>query len=456
MSIDIRSELASLSRDQLIDIVVELRSTNVVLAKRVSELEKQLGYDDKPPSSPSAPKKAKPKVQSKPRKKRTLHFARRREPATKTEHHVPETCPDCGRRLSGGGPGYTRQIIELIPAHVVVTDHVVHDRYCGVCKKRVRAKVDFSDKVCGKRRIGHNLTAFIAHLNIVGRMPLRTIMKMLEQQCGAHVSLGEMVNLLHLVAQKAQPKTEQIHRDIRADDCVYSDETGWRESGIYRCLWSLSTRTARFYHIDEHRTAKVAEDLIGSDFVGTLVTDFCASYNKTSGRHQRCWSHLFRALQELLLHPKTDEAVKGWINSVLQIWSAARSYRTHCRTKPLFGASVFDRKRRRREFEKKLYALAEPYLEADSDVHPQATLARRIGIYLSELFTFVEFPEVPDDNNAAERAIRPAVIMRKVCGGTRSPKGTKTKAALLTLFETAKVRGANPFAECRAVLAQPP
>ena len=51
---------------------------------------------------------------------------------------------------------------------------------------------------------------------------------------------------------------------------------------------------------------------------------------------------------------------------------------------------------------------------------------------MNELFTFVEFPEVPDDNNAAERAIRPAVIIRKVCGGTRSEQGTNVKAALMS------------------------
>src|SRR4029077_11618088 len=118
-----------------------------------------------------------------------------------------------------------------------------------------------------------------------------------------------------------------------------------------------------------------------------------------------------------------------------------------------FGATVFDRRRRRAELERELTVLTEPYWEADSSVAPQATLARRAGIFMNELFSFVECPEVPDDNNAAERAIRPAVITRKVCGGTRSEKGNKTKAILMSLFGTGKVMAKAPIQECKALLA---
>jgi transposase len=72
---------------------------------------------------------------------------------------------------------------------------------------------------------------------------------------------------------------------------------------------------------------------------------------------------------------------------------------------------------------------------------------------MNELFTFVEFPDVPDDNNAAERAIRPAVIIRKVCGGTPSEQITYVKAALMSLFATWCVRQEDPIEKCRAILA---
>jgi len=56
---------------------------------------------------------------------------------------------------------------------------------------------------------------------------------------------------------------------------------------------------------------------------------------------------------------------------------------------------------------------------------------------------------VPSDNNAAERAIRPQVVARKISGGTRSPQGSATKATLATIFATWQLQGLNPFLACR-------
>ena len=440
-----------LPREELLPLVLAQRGVIADLQKRVAELENQLGLggSDRPAASGRA---ARAKGAPRDRKPRACGFSRRRETPTHVVDHVPDFCPDCGRALSGGGPGGRRQIIDIAPSPATITEHVLHDRWCGACKKRVRAQADFSGLAHGKRRIGCNLAAWIASLHIGGRVPLRAIQSLIARMHSVHVSLGEMADLLALIAGQGEAALEAIKEEVRSADCLHADETGWRENGEYRCLWSLSSETARWIHIDERRTAEVAAMLVGPDFSGTLVTDFYAAYNKIPGRHQRCWPHFQRALEKLRLHPLADESVGEWIDAVLCVWRKGREYRAFCLGRPLFGAGVFERRRRRRELEDELYALAEPLLEADSSVAPQATLARRVGLFLSELFTFVEFPEVPDDNNAAERAVRPAVIIRKVCGGTRSAKGTRTKAALMSLFGTWKVQGKDPIQECRAIL----
>lgn len=456
-----QDKFAGFSAAELIAVILEQRDLIAKqnqlisdLQKRVRELEQQLGFDDRKPP-PVAPKPPAPRSERRPRKKRPFNSCRRREPATKTLHHFPDSCPDCGRKLSGGSVSRTRQVIDIEPAPVQVTDHVIHERWCGVCAKRVRAKVDFSGLVCGKRRIGHNLAAWIAGLSIDAGIPVRTIQRMLKRMYAVHVSTGEIVDLLALVAQKGRDKLEAIKAQIRSSECLHADETGWKENGAYRCLWSLSTQTARWFHIDPSRSAKVAQQLIGDEHARTLVTDFYCVYNSILGRHQRCWAHFYRALEELRQHPLATERLAQWIDAVVALWRRGRQYRQFCLTKPPFGAGLFDRRRERKRLEEAIWALAEPFWEADKAVDPQATLARRIGLFLGELFTFVEFPEVPDDNNAAERAIRPAVVIRKICGGTRSPKGTYVKAALMSLFATWKLEGVDPIRECVALLAAP-
>ncbi|MBI2844241.1 MAG: transposase [Armatimonadetes bacterium] len=108
------------------------------------------------------------------------------------------------------------------------------------------------------------------------------------------------------------------------------------------------------------------------------------------------------------------------------------------------------RARLRQELERKIYALAEPYLNKKDC--PQHVLAKRIDKHLGELFTFVQYPGSPSGNNAAERAIRPAVIARKVSGGTRSEKGSETRTKLMSLFGTWQLQGKDLLRACTDML----
>ena len=75
--------------------------------------------------------------------------------------------------------------------------------------------------------------------------------------------------------------------------------------------------------------------------------------------------------------------------------------------------------------------------------------------HIKELFVFVAEPEVPPDNNAAERSLRPVVISRKISGGTRSNQGTQTKMALASIFGTWRAQGFNTLTACRQLLTSP-
>ncbi len=75
--------------------------------------------------------------------------------------------------------------------------------------------------------------------------------------------------------------------------------------------------------------------------------------------------------------------------------------------------------------------------------------------HIKELFVFVAQPEVPPDNNAAERSRRHLVVSRKVSGGTRSERGTDTKMTLASIFGTWRAQALNPIAACRRLLTSP-
>lgn len=94
--------------------------------------------------------------------------------------------------------------------------------------------------------------------------------------------------------------------------------------------------------------------------------------------------------------------------------------------------------------------------EGQPATSPQATLCQRVARYRTDLFIFVADPAVPPTNNAAERALRPLVIARKVSGGTRSKRGSQSRMILQSLVATWDLRGLDPVAEFLALLTSPP
>ena len=108
--------------------------------------------------------------------------------------------------------------------------------------------------------------------------------------------------------------------------------------------------------------------------------------------------------------------------------------------------------------ERRLLAICQPFLADPLAV--QAKLCRRIERHIierhiKERFVFVAEPDVPADNNPAERSLRHLVISRKVSGGTRSEQGTESKMTLASIFGTWRAQGLNPLAACRQLLVSP-
>lgn len=192
------------------------------------------------------------------------------------------------------------------------------------------------------------------------------------------------------MAEQGQEAYEEILTEIRKSVFTNADETGWRKDGENGYIWSFSTPQQRYFIYRKSRSGQVAREVLNEEFERVTVSDFYGDYNALPGCKERCWVHFLRDLHKL------------------------------------------------RE-------------KSEKDV-PQQVLSQRIERFLPELFIFVEYPEVPSENNAAERAVRPAVIARKISEGTRSRKGSETKMTLMSLFGTWAVQGLDTIEACRQML----
>lgn len=370
------------------------------------------------------------------RKKRKHSFGRKRDVATEEVRHAVEHCPDCGKKLSGGWEQGRHQVMEIPRVPVRIIDHIIIGRRCGYCCKVHIPKLGISDGVVRKMRLGVGLMSLIATLSVAKRMPQRAIQKLLEGLYGLHISLGEINEVLHKVSEWAKPTVCEILQKIRGSPDANADETGWRENGMNGYLWSVSTGMERFYYFHRRRAGRIIRHILGTKFEGVLGCDFYAGYDWYLGPKQRCWVHLFRLIDKVV---DTHPSLKAWADKVHDIHKAAKKASRRNVDRPT-------RVLLREALQEKLLVIAEPYLKDKGAL--QHKPAKLICRYLPELFTFVEHPNVASSNNAAERAIRPAVIMRKMSGGTRSAKGSQTKTRLMSVFATWKLQGKDSIAAC--------
>jgi len=435
-------KLDAASREELLGIIVAQQEIIARLQARISDLERRLGSGG-PRGTPGV-KPTEPPVRNKAARKRRPHgFARVRANPTAVAEHGMEECPTCGIRLLGGSVKRRREVIEIVAAPVQTTEHRYLERRCPGCGTRWVPKVALEGVVVGHQRLGIGLVSLIATLRGDGRLPLRTIQRYLATVHQVHLSLGGISASLRQVADHGQPAVNQIRRQMQASTVVHADETGWRENGHNRYVWTFSTPRERYF-VCRRRDKSVVDEALGDDFSGVLASDFYAAYNHYTGEHQRCWAHLLREIHELTALYPEDRGLRRWATRVHQCYTNAVAFR---------GASERERLRAKQHFEQRLLAACRPFFTDQAAV--QGRLCRRIEHFLPELFVFVSHPEVPPDNNAAERSLRDLVTARKISGGTRSPAGTTTRMTLATLFGTWRARGLDPLTACRQLLASP-
>ena len=427
--------------------------------ERIAELEAQVAaLTAKKTPTPGFVKANRPTRPAKERRKRAAeaNHARRRETPTRTVEHAIRHCPDCGGALGGVQVGRVRQVIELPPPPPVeITEHQVQRGWCSQCQAWREARLDLSGQVLGRKgRFGVGVAALVAHLRTVLRLPVRAIQTYLADVQGLRVSVGELVALLHRVAEQGADAVAAIRERVRGRRVVHGDETGWRASGQNGYVWVLaSPEGERYFEYQRSRSGAVANALLGEEFRGVLVSDFYAGYNDTpGGQHQRCWVHLRRDLHHLQEAAVTDVSragveVRAWVGAAQTLGDQVRAASTSPPTDPAVRAATAQ------ALLLDLRSLGEQF--AEQTTHPCHTLARRLWRFQGELLTCVQQPDVPADNNLAERAIRPLVVGRKISGGTRSPRGSATRMALATLAHTWVASGLAPLAEFRRLLQDP-
>lgn len=428
----------NLNRDE--KRIAELEKEN---AKLKRELEAKTSQADKPGSlsTPSGmqPVYAKPsgsKRRRKPGRKNGHPGARRATPThidRIVEHKLAE-CPICHNPV-GEPCGKHSQIVEDIPpVKPTVTRHDVYEYNCAPCGTKVQAPMT---EALPRATLGLRLTLLSAYLHYALGMTTRNICAWLRTFCQFQVTPGGLVLNWQRLAELLLLVYEDLGKAARLSAVLNADESGWRIGGRLAWLWCFTNKTLAYYVLTPSRAGPVIKKVLGSFFKGILVTDFFGAYNRIKAfAKQKCVVHLLREVKQVSLRNHSNEwrlfarRLKRLMHEALKLVISReklgeptyerRVANLHMRLADIFGGSYRDKDCER--------------------------LAKRLAKHSEELFVFLRHPDVPADNNHAERQIRFAVVMRKNSYGNRSKRGAQSQAILMSIFRTCQLRGIDPIA----------
>lgn len=353
------------------------------------------------------------------------------------------SCPHCNACLLDL-QDHERIVEDIVPAKVVVTCYHTCSGWCPGCRKRIESRAPEQPPAANipHGQLGINALATAIVLHITHRLPFRQVSQVFADLPGLTVCPGAITRQVQRIADWLENDYEHLMRQLRSAPIVHADETSWRTDGKNGYLWVATTPTQTLYHIDHRRSGEVIRKLLGETFDGTLVSDYYSAYAAMNCKKQKCLVHLLRELRE------TSEKSAAFAGSVF--------FR---KTKRLIKEMLL-LKGRWDEMSDERYTTRVCRLEtrldelagADYDEPEARRIGQRLRKFKKELTPFLWERALDGTNNAAERAVRPVVVARKISGGSRSDKGAEAFAKLASLLRTAGQQGQNVLSTIRKML----
>jgi transposase len=340
-------------------------------------------------------------------------------------------------------------VTELPPIAAHITEYRCHRRQCPSCGHTTLAALP--EESVGQ--FGPQLTALIAYLTVVCRVPRLVVQRFLDGALQIPISLGSTQHAWEEASAAVAAPYAELDAALRHEPVLNADETGHRTNGEKRWLWAFVARTFVVYRIAVSRGSDVLTTVLGETFAGILGSDRLPTYlTYVVGQRQFCWAHLTRNLLSALDLATTPSAKRfcrealALDRRLFRLWHRFRGD-PGVRGAPLTRADLIAKVL---PIEKRLFALGERYLDAaNGDVR---NLAHAFFVHNPHFFTFVYQAGVEPTNNSAERALRTAVQWRKIMLGTRSEQGERAVERLLTIVRTCQLQQLNALVYLTAAL----
>ncbi len=287
---------------------------------------------------------------------------------------------------------------------------------------------------------GKNVISMANILHFEYRVTLEGVADIFTNVCDISMSAPTVHELCNRAVDKAKPVYESINVDLQKSPVANADETGSNQNGRSEWLWGFFTPFLAFFVFHDKRGGDIVEKVL-KNFKGILGCDGWGTYKVFSEKRgillQRCWAHLIREAKKICKGKKDLENAYIWICDMFGEIQRLRKIKS--------------RKIRQRGYDK-LVAEMEMWCQIYYVHDDMKELVNKVKNGKEFWFTCVLYPEVEPTNNSAERGLRKFVVIEKIIGCLRSEQGKRNMQVMLSVFQTWRLQGLNPYKELRAIL----
>jgi transposase len=446
-------------REAVVEVLLAMDRRIQQLEARVEQLERRLGRNSRnsslPPSQdpPGAPSRRRGKDRSgRPPGGQTGHEGHGREllPVSAVDElvdHWPVRC-GCGRVFSASERIACReparhQVEELPLIATTVTEHRCQRVRCPDCGAEQAGELP---AWVAASAFGPRLQAAIATLSVRNRVSRRDLVELCEELFGARISVGAIDAIIERTGDALADPYDRLLEAIRRSRALNVDETGWRLRGAQRTLWGAFTTRLAVFRITDNRHEQHLRGLL-SEHTGVVTSDRWWAYDHLPlARRQLCWSHLKRDFQA---HAESSGAEHELGTAGLRICERV-----------FWAWEVYQHTHDRRQLQLQVRALRrelKPILRQHRGKAPRYKRSRGLARNLLKawpaLWTFTDRPGVEPTNNHAERALRGAVIYRKLSLGSQSHHGEQRIERLLSASISCRLQHRSLFSYLAELLA---
>ncbi|MFS8119355.1 MAG: IS66 family transposase [Microcoleus sp.] len=450
-----------LSREELIKIVLTQQKLIEKLQQELEKLkEKQPSNSktsSKPPSSDLLQKSEKASSEnsssseSEPKRKpggQRGHIGKTRTGFGRVDRYqisTPDSCEHCGSKELSEMIGYSKQQVAcLVAKPIEVVEYQRGKCQCLECGAMVMGAP--ASGIVPGQDLSIDLQALLVWLGNYGHISYEKQQEFLRELGGIEIGIGTLQATNARVADAVKPTIEDLWKWAPLQANVHVDETPWCVKGIKEWLWTATGEDFCLFHAADTRSRAELETMLGHQFAGVLSSDDFSVYNGVEvGAQQKCLAHLRRHFKKVLLlgHGNNTVVAEEFLDLIDEAFRQHRKWREQ--------PEELDYHTWARDFKVRLAALLNTWQGHVG--YAAGLLLRSLREKAHQWWYFLDHPEIPPDNNLAERSLRLAVTKRKVSGGSRSMFRFEQTADLLSVIQTCRFQGKSAMAFFRDALS---